>query len=161
MPYMPLIRHPFMIAMELGGQWGYQIDTGLEGDGIVYGPGRWPFYRNGRPAAVRLSPDVAYSAWHVHYVLASPAGFDQVQLLMHCHDDTIGSRMASVYAHLDLARRRVVVAEALTDHLRWQAAGKARRVLDYVDAAYADRLVHNRPVTAEMRAAATATRTYT
>jgi len=41
--------------------------------GIGYGPGWWPYYRNGKPESVRLAPDTAFYAWRDQYVLVGPA----------------------------------------------------------------------------------------
>ncbi|MEV0453768.1 hypothetical protein [Catellatospora methionotrophica] len=139
--------HPTQLAADLAGAWGYELDSPQ----ITYGTGPWPYYRHGSPAAVRLSPDLAYRAWTTHDVVARPAGEDQVQLVLHCHGDNAAVK---VNARLDLSQRRVVLPRDLPRQLSAQAVVKAKKVLALIDAACADRSVHVRPVTAEMRARA-------
>ncbi|MDI1461001.1 hypothetical protein QEZ54_08500 [Catellatospora sp. KI3] len=146
--------HPTELAADLAGAWGYELDSPQ----ITYGTGLWPYYRHGKPAAVRLAPDIAYRAWNTHDIVARPAGEDQVQLVLSCHaansDDAV-----KVYVRLDLSHRRVVLPRDLPVQLSVQAVVKAKKVLALIDAACADRNVHVRPVTAEMRARAHTTTT--
>ncbi|WP_203746817.1 hypothetical protein [Catellatospora bangladeshensis] len=153
LPYPPpadLPGDPLQLAGDLTGAWGYQLDTPQ----IAYGRGPWPYHRHGKPATVRLSPDIAHRAWQTHYVIAGPAGDDQAYLILTCHDSADGNRPARVYASLDLSGRRIVLPKDLPMRLIPQAIGKAKKVLQLLDAARADRAIHARPVTADMRALA-------
>ncbi|MEU8001559.1 hypothetical protein AB0B66_10400 [Catellatospora sp. NPDC049111] len=110
--------HPTKLASDLTGDWRYEVDSPQ----ITYGQGLWPYYRHGKPTAVRLSPDIAYRAWQDHYVTANPVGDDQVQLVLFCHDRGDDNRAVKVYARVDLRLRLVVLPPGLPSPLGGQGA---------------------------------------
>lgn len=128
------------------GEWAYEVDK----SGVHYGPGRWPFYRDGGPVIVRISPNTEYRSWSNQYVLVGPTADPRiVSALLHCYvrPQGKGGIVRSVRVEFDIVADTFKLIDCPAQ-ITWQAATNAKRILGLIIAARADREVYARPLTA-------------
>jgi hypothetical protein len=129
------------------GDWAYEVDY----TGITYGPGWWPFYRDGQPDVVRLAPNTRYWAWRNEYVLLGPGQDATVssRLTLYMAPQGLGGLVADTHVRLDLRARSATVDPDCPAAVREQAQTKADRLVAAVLAARAERRRgRTRPTTA-------------
>jgi hypothetical protein len=150
-PDDPYGRNTVLNPPTPSGSWAYLVDD----FGIGYGPGWWPYYRDGKPDSVRLAPDTAFYAWRDQYVLAGPADSltnSHVIVTLALPWDDGDGRTMRCKVYLDLRDRSVTVPDSIPVSARTEAQEKGQRVLDLVLAARAERRRGaSAPVTAHQR----------
>ncbi|MFI0411953.1 hypothetical protein E1264_02680 [Actinomadura sp. KC216] len=112
------------------GEWNYILDD----FSVHYGPGWWPFYRDGRPCGIRVSPDTDYRAWRNEYVTLRP-GTDAgvtAKATLHCRPQGLGAIVVDVRIHIDLRARTTRIVTGCPDEVREQAETKATRLLAFL-----------------------------
>jgi len=120
------------------GDWAYEVDD----FDIAYGPGWWPYHRDGQPSGVRLAPNTRYWAWRNEYVLAHPTGRGptvHAGLQLYERKQGMGAMIVRCRVVLDLKHGSFTVDERCPPHLRPQADTKAQRLLDLILAARRER----------------------
>jgi hypothetical protein len=122
------------------GDWRYVLDD----YDVAYGPGWWPFHRDGRATQVRLSPDTAFLSWRNEYVLASPPTSPRsptasARFRLSLRRQGSGAMVVPVRVTVDLRAGAVRWPDGLPGELRGQAAMKGERLVDLVRAARGER----------------------
>jgi hypothetical protein len=141
------LRFEAFACPEPEGDWEYIVDDW----GILYGPGRWPFYRiynnelrperNGKkePTSVRLNSDTGYENG-VRYVLLFPPQNDgRTEALIHVavRPQGMGFYMADAVVQFDLAGSFEI--DRCPDIARPQVEDRARKILTFLAKATAER----------------------
>ncbi len=93
------------------GQWAYTVDD----FGICYGPGWWPFHRDGKPGTVRVAPDVEYRARPNEYLLISPGQAATATARLHLFIRAQGLGVLTVAAYFLGAHRSHCRASVVAD----------------------------------------------
>lgn len=122
-----------------GGDWAYVVD----GYGITYGPGWWPYHRDGKPGTIRVAPDTEFRSWRNEYVLISPsraqpaAAVARLQLFV--RPQGMGAMIVGAQLGINIRQRTVALPVGLPEQLHEQAGVKGRRLLDLIVAGRTDR----------------------
>jgi hypothetical protein len=119
------------------GDWAYEVDY----TGVTYGPGWWPFYRDGRADVVRLAPNTRYWAWRNEYVLLGPGTGATVsaRVTLYLAPQGLGGLVVDTQVRLDLRARTATVDPGCPAEVCEQAQIKADRLVAAVLAARAER----------------------
>ncbi|RKR88296.1 hypothetical protein BDK92_2607 [Micromonospora pisi] len=128
--------------------WAYDVDD----YGIVYGDGAWPFYIDGQPARVRLSP-TTFRAWGSRYAATWPDHPGHAAASFNCdvRPQGMGATGRRVTVDINLLTNTFTVPDSCPLELREEAIAHAQRILDVIIAARADREHYARPWTAHDR----------
>lgn len=121
------------------GDWAYVLDD----TGIAFGPGWWPFHRDGAPAGIRVSPDVEFRSWRNEYVLLYPStsgpAAATARITLYVRPQGMGAMTVVAYLGLDIRQRTYTLPDGLPEHLHEKAITKAQRLLDFISNTRADR----------------------
>lgn len=131
------------------GDWEYELDD----FGVTFGSGWWPFYKDGKPAAVRLAPDTAYQSWRNEYVLLWSDGDATAHagLKLWRRPQGMGGMVARARVTIDIRGKRATVGTACPSDLLEQAEAKAERLLRFILMARGERRADRRLITAHER----------
>jgi hypothetical protein len=111
------------------GDWGYVVDD----CGITYGPGWWPYHRDGKPGTVRVSPNTEFRSWRNEYVLISPSpsltepATAVARLQLFVRPQGMGAMTVAARIGVDIRQRTFSLPDGLPAELHEQATVKGRR----------------------------------
>jgi len=121
------------------GEWGYVVDD----YDITYGPGWWPYHRDGKPGTVRVSPNTEFRSWRNEYVLISPNLTASATVVARLHlflrAQGMGAMTVAACIGVDIRQRTFSLLDGLPTELHEQATVKGRRLLDLILAGRTDR----------------------
>lgn len=111
------------------GEWLYIVDDYV----IAFGPGWWPYYREGKPSNVRMSPDTGNRSWRNEYVDIGPRRSEPAKAIARLHlyvrPQGLGAMIVTASLIVDIRQRIVTLPEGLPEYLHDQASAKGRRLL--------------------------------
>jgi hypothetical protein len=114
------------------GEWNYIVDD----HSITFGPGWWPYYRDGKPGTVRMSPDTEFRSWRNEYILTRPRRSEPAQAVARLHlyvrPQGMGAMTVAAQLVIDIRQHTVALPDGLPEHLCEQAATKGQRLLDRI-----------------------------
>jgi hypothetical protein len=131
------------------GEWEYELDD----FGATFGPGWWPFYKEGHPAAVRLAPNTAYQSWRNEYVTLwnNSEAIAHADLKLWRRPQGMGGMIGRARVTIDIRNKRVTISAGCPADLREQAEAKAERLLRFILMARRERRAGRRLITAHER----------